>query len=200
MVYNMNKFNNCKTLKEIINLIDYKIFERVAFILLILWSINPIVEYFFKNIIMCNSNNIIIYKMNQSKEEEVDELSVEHLSIKKRGPISQLLYSMSLRKLSNKSDTSKSSISTQYTYVNNENRIQQDNLSEISDFDLDEDDDSFHSSMNNSMLSAEQVVNLSGEFTVDDNDYPDEDNLKAFSKGYSKSINKPLIDLSLCKM
>ena len=149
---------------------------------------------------MCNSNNIIIYKMNQSKEEEVDELSVEHLSIKKRGPISQLLYSMSLRKLSNKSDTSKSSISTQYTYVNNENRIQQDNLSEISDFDLDEDDDSFHSSINNSMLSEEQVVNLSGEFTVDDNDYPDEDNLKAFSKGYSKSINKPLIDLSLCKM
>lgn len=51
MVYNMNKFNNCKTLKEIINLIDYKIFERVAFILLILWSINPIVEYFFKNIV-----------------------------------------------------------------------------------------------------------------------------------------------------
>ena len=51
------------------------------------------------------------------------------------------------------------------------------------------------------MLSAEQVVDLSGEFTIDDNDYSDEENLKALNKiGNSKSINKPLIDLSLCKM
>lgn len=136
-----------------------------------------------------------------SKDEEVDDLCAKKHSIQKRGPISKLLYNLALRKLSNKSDTSKSSISTNYSYVKNENRIQQDDLSQISDFDLDEQDDSFHSSINNSMLSAEQVVDLSGEFTIDDNDYSDEENLKALNKiGNSKSINKPLIDLSLCKM
>ena len=47
----MKKYKDCKTLKEIISLTEYKNFELISYILLMLWSIAPIVEYVLKNFI-----------------------------------------------------------------------------------------------------------------------------------------------------
>lgn len=47
----MNKFKNCKTVGEVIKIIEYKDLEKVSYILLILWCLNPIIEYFLKNVI-----------------------------------------------------------------------------------------------------------------------------------------------------
>lgn len=47
----MDKFKDCKKVSEIIDLIEYKSLEKTSYILLLLWSINPIIEYFLKNIL-----------------------------------------------------------------------------------------------------------------------------------------------------
>ena len=47
----MKRYKECKTLKDIINLTEYKNFELISYILLMLWSISPIIEYTLKNFI-----------------------------------------------------------------------------------------------------------------------------------------------------
>lgn len=47
----MKKYKDCKTFKDIINLTEYKNFEFISYILLMLWSIAPIIEYILKNFI-----------------------------------------------------------------------------------------------------------------------------------------------------
>lgn len=44
----MKKFNECKNINEIIDIIDYNFLEKISYILIILWCINPIFELLFK--------------------------------------------------------------------------------------------------------------------------------------------------------
>lgn len=136
-----------------------------------------------------------------SNKEEVDFLSRKEEKTKK-GPISKLLQNLSFRKFSNKSDSSKLSISTQYTYPKNENRFEQENLSEVSDFELDQLSDSFHSSINDSNISEEQIANFSDEFEieVEESEIHNNSNEKEidFSKFKPRAI-KPLINLKFMK-
>lgn len=136
-----------------------------------------------------------------SNKEEVDLLSRKEEKTKK-GPISKLLQNLSFRKFSNKSDSSKLSISTQYTYPKNENRFEQENISEVSDFELDQLSDSFHSSVNDSNISDDQIANFSDELEieVDENEMHNDSNEKEidFSQFKPRSI-KPLINLKFMK-
>ena len=136
-----------------------------------------------------------------NKEEEVDFLSRKEEKTKK-GPISKLLQNLSFRKLSNKSESSKLSISTQYTYTKNENRFEQGNLSEISDFELDQSNESFHSSFDNSNISEHQITNFSDELEieVDECEMQNDSNEKEidFSQFKPKTI-QPLINLKFMK-
>ena len=98
-------------------------------------------------------------------------------------------------KLSNKSDTSKLSISTQYS-TKIDIRNEPDQLSEISDFELEPNEDSFHSSLNNSKIDSDQVVSFSDDFELIDDD---EERIKNFSKlnNFKTSpIIKPLINVN----
>ena len=112
----------------------------------------------------------------------------------KRGPIKRILQTLVNRKMSNQSSNSKSSFSTQYSYVNKEDS-KNENLSQISDFELDgEDENSFHSSVNNSFLSANQITNISCGFSEDEDIEKEKIEIQI-----KKPIHKQLINLNLCK-
>ena len=128
------------------------------------------------------------------KKNELDLLSSMCSSPVKRGPIKRILQTLVNRKMSNQSSNSKSSFSTQYSYVNKEDS-KNENLSQISDFELDgEDENSFHSSVNNSFLSANQITNISCGFS----EYEDIEKEKIEIQ-IKKPIHKQLINLNLCK-
>ena len=133
-----------------------------------------------------------IISIDETKEDEVDTLSRKD-NLKSKGPITK--YLESIRKLSNKSDTSKLSISTQYS-TKIDIRNEPDQLSEISDFELEPNEDSFHSSLNNSKIDSDQVVSFSDDFELIDDD---EERIKNFSKlnNFKTSpIIKPLINVN----
>ena len=121
------------------------------------------------------SKSLSIISIDETKEDEVDTLSRKD-NLKSKGPITK--YLESTRKLSNKSDTSKLSISTQYS-TKIDIRNEPDQLSEISDFELEPNEDSFHSSLNNSKIDSDQVVSFSDDFELIDDD---EERIKNFSK------------------
>ena len=141
------------------------------------------------------SKSLSIISIDETKEDEVDTLSRKD-NLKSKGPITK--YLESIRKLSNKSDTSKLSISTQYS-TKIDIRNEPDQLSEISDFELEPNEDSFHSSLNNSKIDSDQVVSFSDDFELIDDD---EERIKNFSKlnGFKTSpIIKPLINVNSFK-
>ena len=138
------------------------------------------------------SKSLSIISIDETKEDEVDTLSRKD-NLKSKGPITK--YLESIRKLSNKSDTSKLSISTQYS-TKTDIRNEPDQLSEISDFELEPNEDSFHSSLNNSKIDSDQVVSFSDDFELIDDD---EERIKNFSKlnNFKTSpIIKPLINVN----
>lgn len=138
------------------------------------------------------SKSLSIISIDETKEDEVDTLSRKD-TLKSKGPITK--YLESIRKLSNKSDTSKLSISTQYS-TKIDIRNEPDQLSEISDFELEPNEDSFHSSLNNSKIDSDQVVSFSDDFELIDDD---EERIKNFSKlnNFKTSpIIKPLINVN----
>lgn len=138
------------------------------------------------------SKSLSIISIDETKEDEVDTLSRKD-NLKSKGPITK--YLESIRKLSNKSDTSKLSISTQYS-TKIDIRNEPDQLSEISDFELEPNEDSFHSSLNNSKIDSDQVVSFSDDFELIDDD---EERIKNFSKlnNFKTSpIIKPLINVN----
>ena len=138
------------------------------------------------------SKSLSIISIDETKEDEVDALSRKD-NLKSKGPITK--YLESIRKLSNKSDTSKLSISTQYS-TKIDIRNEPDQLSEISDFELEPNEDSFHSSLNNSKIDSDQVVSFSDDFELIDDD---EERIKNFSKlnNFKTSpIIKPLINVN----
>ena len=138
------------------------------------------------------SKSLSIISIDETKEDEVDTLSRKD-NLKSKGPITK--YLESFRKLSNKSDTSKLSISTQYS-TKIDIRNEPDQLSEISDFELEPNEDSFHSSLNNSKIDSDQVVSFSDDFELIDDD---EERIKNFSKlnNFKTSpIIKPLINVN----
>ena len=138
------------------------------------------------------SKSLSIISIDETKEDEVDTLSRKD-NLKSKGPITK--YLESIRKLSNKSDTSKLSISTQYS-TKIDIRNEPDQLSEISDFELEPSEDSFHSSLNNSKIDSDQVVSFSDDFELTDDD---EERIKNFSKlnNFKTSpIIKPLINVN----
>ena len=138
------------------------------------------------------SKSLSIISIDETKEDEVDTLSRKD-NLKTKGPITK--YLESIRKLSNKSDTSKLSISTQYS-TKIDIRNEPDQLSEISDFELEPNEDSFHSSLNNSKIDSDQVVSFSDDFELIDDD---EERIKNFSKlnNFKTSpIIKPLINVN----
>lgn len=138
------------------------------------------------------SKSLSIISIDETKEDEVDTLSRKD-NLKSKGPITK--YLESIRKLSNKSDTSKLSISTQYA-TKIDIRNEPDQLSEISDFELEPNEDSFHSSLNNSKIDSDQVVSFSDDFELIDDD---EERIKNFSKlnNFKTSpIIKPLINVN----
>lgn len=138
------------------------------------------------------SKSLSIISIDETKEDEVDTLSRKD-NLKSKRPITK--YLESIRKLSNKSDTSKLSISTQYS-TKIDIRNEPDQLSEISDFELEPNEDSFHSSLNNSKIDSDQVVSFSDDFELIDDD---EERIKNFSKlnNFKTSpIIKPLINVN----
>ena len=138
------------------------------------------------------SKSLSIISIDETKEDEVDTLSRKD-NLKSKGPITK--YLESIRKLSSKSDTSKLSISTQYS-TKIDIRNEPDQLSEISDFELEPNEDSFHSSLNNSKIDSDQVVSFSDDFELIDDD---EERIKNFSKlnNFKTSpIIKPLINVN----
>ena len=138
------------------------------------------------------SKSLSIISIDETKEDEVDTLSRKD-NLKLKGPITK--YLESIRKLSNKSDTSKLSISTQYS-TKIDIRNEPDQLSEISDFELEPNEDSFHSSLNDSKIDSDQVVSFSDDFELIDDD---EERIKNFSKlnNFKTSpIIKPLINVN----
>ena len=138
------------------------------------------------------SKSLSIISIDETKEDEVDTLSRKD-NLKSKGPITK--YLESIRKLSNKSDTSKLSISTQYS-TKIDIRNEPDQLSEISDFELEPNEDSFHSSLNNSKIDSDQVISFSDDFELIDDD---EERIKNFSKlnNFKTSpIIKPLINVN----
>ena len=138
------------------------------------------------------SKSLSIISIDETKEDEVDTLSRKD-NLKSKGPITK--YLESIRKLSNKSDTSKLSISTQYS-TKIDIRNEPDQLSEISDFELEPNEDSFHSSLNNSKIDSDQVVSFSDDFELIDDD---EERIKNFSKlnNFKTSpIIKPVINVN----
>ena len=138
------------------------------------------------------SKSLSIISIDDAKEDEVDTLSRKD-NLKSKGPITK--YLESIRKLSNKSDTSKLSISTQYS-TKIDIRNEPDQLSEISDFELEPNGDSFHSSLNNSKIDSDQVISFSDDFELIDDD---EERIKNFSKlnNFKTSpIIKPLINVN----
>ena len=138
------------------------------------------------------SKSLSIISIDETKEDEVDTLNRKD-NLKSKGPITK--YLESIRKLSNKSDTSKLSISTQYS-TKIDIRNEPDQLSEISDFELEPNEDSFHSSLNNSKIDSDQVVSFSDDFELIDDD---EERIKNFSKlnNFKTSpIIKPLINVN----
>lgn len=129
---------------------------------------------------------------NVNSENEVDLLSSINQSPVKRGPIQRILQTLVNRKLSNKSNTSKSSFSTQYSYLKKRDSIQNEDLSQISDFELyDSGESSFHSSVNNSFLSANQITNISGELVEEEEIEEEKIEIKM-----KQQINRPLIKLN----
>ena len=138
------------------------------------------------------SKSLSIISIDETKEDEVDTLSRKD-NLKSKRPITK--YLESIRKLSNKSDTSKLSISTQYS-TKIDIRNEPDQLSEISDFELEPNEDSFHSSLNNSKIDSDQVVSFSDDSELIDHD---EERIKNFSKlnNFKTSpIIKPLINVN----
>ena len=130
---------------------------------------------------------------NVNSENELDLLSSINQSPVKRGPIQRILQTLVNRKLSNKSNTSKSSFSTQYSYLKKRDSIQNEDLSQISDFELyDSGESSFHSSVNNSFLSANQITNISGELV--EKEEIEEEKIEIKMK---QQINRPLIKLNM---
>ena len=130
---------------------------------------------------------------NVNSENEVDLLSSINQSPVKRGPIQRILQTLVNRKLSNKSNTSKSSFSTQYSYLKKRDSIQNEDLSQISDFELyDSGESSFHSSVNNSFLSANQITNISGELVEEEEIEEEKIEIKM-----KQQINRPLIKLNI---
>ena len=130
---------------------------------------------------------------NVNSENEVDLLSSINQSPVKRGPIQRILQTLVNRKLSNKSNTSKSSFSTQYSYLKKRDSIQNEDLSQISDFELyDSGESSFHSSVNNSFLSANQITNISGDLV--EMEEIEEEKIEIKMK---QQINRPLIKLNM---
>ena len=130
---------------------------------------------------------------NVNSENEVDLLSSINQSPVKRGPIQRILQTLVNRKLSNKSNTSKSSFSTQYSYLKKRDSIQNEDLSQISDFELyDSGESSFHSSVNNSFLSANQITNISGELVEEEEIEEEKIEIKM-----KQQINRPLIKLNM---
>ena len=128
-----------------------------------------------------------------NSENEVDLLSSINQSPVKRGPIQRILQTLVNRKLSNKSNTSKSSFSTQYSYLKKRDSIQNEDLSQISDFELyDSGESSFHSSVNNSFLSANQITNISGELVEEEEIEEEKIEIKM-----KQQINRPLIKLNM---
>ena len=133
---------------------------------------------------------------NANPENEIDLLSSINHSPITRGPIHRILQTLVNRKLSNKSNTSKSSFSTQYSYMKNRDSLQNEDLSQISDFELDEDgESSFHSSVNNSFLSANQIINISGELVEEEEIEEEKIEMKM-----KRQIKKPLINLNMYKL
>lgn len=130
---------------------------------------------------------------NVNSENEVDLLSSINQSPVKRGPIQRILQTLVNRKLSNKSNTSKSSFSTQYSYLKKRDSIQNEDLSQISDFELyDSGESSFHSSVNNSFLSANQITNISGELVEEEEIEEEKIEIKM-----KQQIHWPLIKLNM---
>ena len=130
---------------------------------------------------------------NVNSENEVDLLSSINQSPVKPGPIQRILQTLVNRKLSNKSNTSKSSFSTQYSYLKKRDSIQNEDLSQISDFELyDSGESSFHSSVNNSFLSANQITNISGELVEEEEIEEEKIEIKM-----KQQINRPLIKLNM---
>lgn len=137
--------------------------------------------------------SLSIISVDEQKEEEIDTLSRKD-NLKSKGPITK--YLENLRKLSNKSDTSKLSISTQYsTKIDTKN--EQEELSEISDFELEPNEDSFHSSLNNSRIDSDQVVSFSDDFELIDDDEEKISNFYKVNNFKSSPIIKPLINVNL---
>ena len=136
--------------------------------------------------------SLSIISIDEQKEEEIDTLSRKD-NLKSKGPITK--YLESLRKLSNKSDTSKLSISTQYsTKIDTKN--EQEELSEISDFELEPNEDSFHSSLNNSRIDSDQVVSFSDDFELICDDEEKISNFYQLNNFKSSPIIKPLINVN----
>ena len=137
--------------------------------------------------------SLSIISVDEHKEEEIDTLSRKD-NLKSKGTITK--YLESLRKLSNKSDNSKLSISTQYsTKIDTKN--EQEELSEISDFELEPNEDSFHSSLNNSRIDSDQVVSFSDDFELIDDDEEKISNFYKVNNFKSSPIIKPLINVNL---
>ena len=87
----------------------------------------------------------------------------------------------------------RSSFSTQYSYLKKRGSIQNEDLSQISDFELyDSGESSFHSSVNNSFLSANQITNISGELVEEEEIEEEKIEIKM-----KQQINRPLIKLNM---
>lgn len=138
------------------------------------------------------SKSLSIISIEDQKEDDVDSLSRKD-NIKSKGPITK--YLESIRKLSNKSDTSKLSISTQYS-TKVDIRNEPDQLSEISDFELEPNEDSFHSSLNNSKIDSDQVVSFSDDFELIDDDEEKISNFYKVNNFKTSPIIKPLINVN----
>ena len=138
------------------------------------------------------SKSLSIISIDETKEDEVDTLSRKD-NLKSKGPITK--YLESIRKLSNKSDTSKLSISTQYS-TKIDIRNEPDQLSEISDFELEPNEDSFHSSLNNSKIDSDQVVSFSDDFELTDDDEERINNFSKLNNFKTSPIIKPLINVN----
>ena len=138
------------------------------------------------------SKSLSIISIDETKEDEVDTLSRKD-NLKSKGPITK--YLESIRKLSNKSDTSKLSISTQYS-TKIDIRNEPDQLSEISDFELEPNEDSFHSSLNNSKIDSAQVVSFSDDFELIDDDEERIQNFSKLNNFKTSPIIKPLINVN----
>lgn len=86
-----------------------------------------------------------------------DELKADFTN----GPIAMKLFS-SIRKQTEKSTESKESIITNYTYDYNKDYLF-DRVSDVSSFELDNEDDSFRSSIDNDDVSEENILIYSSE-------------------------------------